>query len=78
MLEGDFALKGVTKRISLALEFNGTSSGMSRGAVAGFKASIVLNRKEFGIDMNMPVETGGVVLGNQVTVELEVEAVQKA
>jgi hypothetical protein len=78
VLEGDFTLKGVSKPISLALEFNGTSPGMGRGAVAGFEASVVLNRKDFGIDINMPLETGGVVLGDKVTVTLDIEALKKA
>jgi len=78
VLEGDFTLKGVTKPISLGLEFNGINPGMGRGAVAGFHASVVLNRKDFGIDVNMPLETGGVVLGDKVTVTLEIEALKSA
>ncbi|MGH3597116.1 MAG: YceI family protein [Mycobacterium sp.] len=78
VLEGDFTLKGVTKPISLALAFNGMSAGMGRGAVAGFEASAVLNRKDFGIDINMPLETGGAVLGDKVTVTLDIEALKKA
>jgi 8-hydroxy-5-deazaflavin:NADPH oxidoreductase len=76
ILEGDLTLKGITKPISLALDFTGTSSGMGRGPVAGFAASVVLNRKDFGIDVNMPMETGGVVLGNKVTVTLDIEALK--
>jgi polyisoprenoid-binding protein YceI/predicted dinucleotide-binding enzyme len=78
VLEGDFTLKGITKPISLALEFNGINPGMGRGAVAGFEASVVLNRKDFGIDINMPLETGGVVLGDKVTVTLDIEALKQA
>jgi 8-hydroxy-5-deazaflavin:NADPH oxidoreductase len=78
VLEGDFTLKGITKPISLALKFNGVNPGMGRGAVAGFEASVVLNRKDFGIDINMPLETGGVVLGDKVTVTLDIEALKQA
>ncbi|MEO8815591.1 MAG: YceI family protein [Mycobacterium sp.] len=78
LLEGDFTLKGVTKPIGLALAFNGMSSGMGHGPVAGFEASVTLNRKDFGIDINMPLETGGVVLGDKVTVTLDIEALKKA
>ncbi len=78
VLDGDFTLKGVSKPISLGLEFNGISSGMGRGQVAGFQASVVLSRKDFGIDMNMPLETGGVVLGEKVTITLEIEALKSA
>jgi polyisoprenoid-binding protein YceI len=76
VLEGDFTLKGITKPISLALEFSGTNPGMGRGPVAGFVASVMLNRKDFGIDINMPLETGGVVLGDKVTVTLDIEALK--
>ena len=65
-LEGDFTLKGVTRRVSLALQFNGVNPGMGHGAVAGFEASVVLNRKDFGIDIDMPLETGGAVVGDNV------------
>jgi len=77
VLEGEFTLKGVTKPISMAMEFNGTNPGMGRGAVAGFQASVVLNRKDFGIDINMPLETGGVVLGDKVAVTLDIEALKQ-
>lgn len=78
ILNGDFTLKGISKPISLGLEFIGINPGMGRGPVAGFHASIVLNRKDFGIDVNMPLETGGVVLGDKVTVTLEIEALKSA
>jgi polyisoprenoid-binding protein YceI len=51
---------------------------MGRGAVSGFQASVMLNRKDFGIDINIPLETGGVVLGDKVIVTLDIEALQKA
>jgi polyisoprenoid-binding protein YceI len=78
VLEGDFTLKGVSKPISLGLEFNGINPGMGRGTVAGFHALVVFSRNEFGIDVNMPLETGGVVLGDKVTVTLEIEALKTA
>ncbi len=77
-LEGDFTLKGVTKKVALALQFNGVNPGMGHGAVAGFEASVVLNRKDFGIDIDMPLETGGAVVGDKVTVTLEIEALKQA
>jgi polyisoprenoid-binding protein YceI len=51
---------------------------MGHGAVAGFEASVVLNRKDFGVDLDMPLEAGGVVVGDEVTVTLEIEAVKQA
>jgi polyisoprenoid-binding protein YceI/predicted dinucleotide-binding enzyme len=78
VLEGDFTLKGVTKPVSLGLEFNGVSPGMGHGQVGGFQASVILSRKDFGIDINIPLETGGVVVGDKVTVTLDIEALKSA
>ena len=77
VLAGDFTLKGVTKAIELKLEFNGVNPGMGHGEVAGFEASVVLNRKDFGIDIDMPLETGGAVVGDKVTITLEIEALKQ-
>lgn len=78
VLEGDFTLKGVTRKISLELEFNGVNPGMGHGEVAGFEASVVINRKDFGIDIELPLETGGAVVGDKVTITLEIEATKQA
>lgn len=78
VLEGDFTLKGITKPISLKGEFNGVNPGMGHGAVAGFEASVVLNRKDFGIDLDLALDTGGSVVGDKVTVTLDIEAVKQA
>lgn len=77
-LDGDFTLKGVTKPITLDLEFNGVNPGMGNGQVVGFEASVVLNRKDFGIDIDMPLETGGTVVGDKVTIKLDIEALKQA
>ena len=78
VIDGEFTLKGVTKPVSLALEFNGVNPGMGRGEVAGFEASVVLNRKDFGIDIDMPLETGGTVVGDKVTITLAIEALKQS
>ncbi|OBF29880.1 YceI family protein [Mycobacterium sp. ACS4331] len=78
VVNGDFTLHGVTKPISLALEFNGVNPGMGQGEVAGFEASVVLNRKDFGINIDMPLEAGGAVVGDKVTITLEIEALKQA
>lgn len=78
LVDGDLTLKGVTKPITLEVEFNGVNPGMGQGEVAGAEASVVLNRKDFGIDIEMPLETGGAVVGDKVTVTLEIEAVKQS
>jgi polyisoprenoid-binding protein YceI len=78
VVDGELTLKGVTKPVSLDLEFNGVNPGMGHGEVAGFEASVVLNRKDFGIDIDMPLETGGTVVGDKVTITLGIEALKQA
>ena len=78
LLDGDFTLKGVTKPVTLDVEFNGVNPGMGQGEVAGFEASVVLNRKDFGIDIDLPLETGGTVVGDKINITLEIEALKQA
>lgn len=78
VVDGAFTLKGVTKPISLKLQFNGVNPGMGHGEVAGFEASVVVNRKDFGIDMDIPLAAGGTVLGDKVTITVDIEAVKQA
>lgn len=72
-VHGELTLHGVTKSVDLQTEFNGVSPGMGAGPVAGFEASTTINRKDFGIDISMPLEGGGVVVGDQIKVTLEIE-----
>ena len=78
LLDGNLTIKGMTRPVTLNLEFNGVSPGQGRGEVSGYEASVVLNRKDFGIDIDMPMETGGTVLGDQVTITLNIEALRQA
>ncbi|MDV6297415.1 YceI family protein [Rhodococcus aetherivorans] len=78
VLEGDFTLHGVTRPIALTLEFHGVNPGMGQGEVAGFEATAVINRKDFGISIDMPLEGGGAVVGDKITLTLEIEAVRQS
>src|SRR4051812_5283339 len=74
-VDGELTLKGNTKPVSLALELNGFGADAYGGYPAGFSAKTEINRNEFGVDIKMPMDGGGVVVGDKVTVELEIEAV---
>jgi polyisoprenoid-binding protein YceI len=78
LLDGNLTIKGVTKPVSLHLEFNGISPGQGYGEVSGYEASVVLSRKDFGIDIDLPMETGGAVVGDKVTITLNIEALKQA
>jgi polyisoprenoid-binding protein YceI len=72
---GDLTIKGITKPVELELELNGFGPDAYGGFRAGFSAKTEISRKEFGVDIDMPMDGGGVVVGDKVTVELEIEAV---
>jgi polyisoprenoid-binding protein YceI len=78
VLDGNLTIKGITKPVSLDLEYNGVSPGQGYGEVSGYEASIILSRKDFGIDIDLPMETGGAVVGDKVTITINVEAVKQA
>lgn len=78
VVEGELTLHGVTRRVDLDLEFNGVSTDPWGGTRAGFSAGTEINRRDFGIDIHMPLDGGGVVVGDKVKVALEIQAVLQA
>ncbi len=77
LVDGDLTLKGVTKGVTLELELNGFNPDPWGGQRVGFTATTQINRNDFGVDIQLPIETGGVVVGDKVTVTLEIEAVRQ-
>ena len=79
VVDGELTLHGVTRAVPLKLELNGfqpvTPFGDSR---VGFSATAEIDRRDFGITFNMPVDGGGVVIGDRVQIVLEVEAIRQA
>jgi polyisoprenoid-binding protein YceI len=78
LVEGELSLHGVTKSVPLKLELNGFTADPYGGQRAGFSATAEINRKDFGIDISMPMDGGGVVVGDKISISLEVEAVLDA
>jgi polyisoprenoid-binding protein YceI len=76
VLHADLTIKGVTKPVDFDLEFGGVSKDPWGGTRAGFTAEAEINRKDWGLTWNSPLETGGVMLGDKVKIELEVQAVK--
>ena len=72
---GDLTIKGRTRQVTLDLEFNGVSADPWGGTRAGFSAATEINRKDFGVDLDMPLDGGGVVVGDKIRITLEIEAV---
>ena len=77
VLVGDLTIKGVTKQVEFELEFNGVGPDPYGGTRAGFTAETEISRSDFGVDIQMPLDGGGVVVGDKVKVVLEIEAIRQ-
>jgi polyisoprenoid-binding protein YceI len=75
VVHGELTIHGVTKPVDLALEFNGVGPDPWGGTRAGFTAETEISRKDFGLEFNIPLEGGGVVVSDKIKIELEIEAV---
>ncbi len=76
-LVGDLTIKGVTKEVVLDVEFLGTAQGMQGEQRAAFTARGTIDRFDFGLQWNRLTEAGGVVVGREVTLLIDLEVVQE-
>jgi len=76
-LYGELTLKGVTKPVKLKVEFNGTSKDPWGGERSGFVVTGKINRSDWGVNFNSALETGGVVLGEEVRISSEIQLVKQ-
>lgn len=77
-LNGTLTMRGVTKPISLKVEFGGVAKDPWGNTKAGFTLSGIVNRKEFGLNWNAPVEAGGVLVSEDVKLHAEIQLVKQA
>jgi len=77
-LVGDLTIKDVTREVELKLEFEGVARSPWGQEVIGFTARAEIDREDFGMTWNQALETGGVLVGKKVTIEIEAEAVRQA
>lgn len=76
-LYGDLTIKNVTKPIVLDVEFAGTAKSPWGTTNAGFSAAATINRQDWDLTWNAPIETGGVLVGDKVKIEIELELIQQ-
>jgi len=77
VLDGDLTIAGVTKPVSLEVEYDGVSTDPWGGVRAGFTAKTEVNREDWGLTYNAVLETGGFLVGKNVTIELDVELIRQ-
>ncbi|MES1213914.1 MAG: YceI family protein [Bacteroidota bacterium] len=77
-LYGDLTIKGITKPVKLSLEHAGLAKDPWGNLKAGFSVSGKINRKDFGISFNSPLETGGVALGEEIKINGEIQMIKQA
>jgi polyisoprenoid-binding protein YceI len=77
-LAGNLTIKGITREVVLSVERLGQAKDPWGNERAAFSAKTSLDRKDFGLTWNQALETGGVMVGERVDLEIEIEAVRQA
>ncbi|MFZ5552559.1 MAG: YceI family protein [Bacteroidota bacterium] len=77
ILKGDLTIKGVTREVLLDVEFGGINKDPWGNEKAGFSVSGKINRKDWGLNWNAALETGGVLVSEEVKINAEVQLVRK-
>jgi len=75
---GDLTVRGVTKSVTVPFEFDGSATDPFGNLRVGFEGSVVINRKDFGVNWNAALEAGGVLVSEKVTLEFEISAIKAA
>lgn len=74
---GNLTIHGVTHEVTLDAKLEGRATNPWGTEVAGFEASTRISRKEFGMEFNLALETGGVLVGDEVKIQIDIEAARQ-
>jgi polyisoprenoid-binding protein YceI len=77
VIDGELTLHGVTRPVPLTVEAHGVGVAPWGNQRAGFSATAQISRRDFGIDITVPMDGGGVLVGDKVSISLEIEAVRQ-
>jgi polyisoprenoid-binding protein YceI len=75
-LTGDLTVRGVTRSITIPFEFDGAATDPYGNLRLGFTGSVPINRRDFGVNWNAALETGGFLVSDRVVLEFEVSAIK--
>ena len=76
-LKGDLTIKGITKPVTLHVEFGGVNKDPYGNEKMGFSITGKINRKDWGLNWNAALETGGVLVSDEVRISAEVQFVKQ-
>ncbi len=74
---GDLTIRGITKPVTMKATFNGTSKSPWNTEVASFSAVTTINREDWGLTWNVGLESGGVLVGKEIKLSIEAEAIKQ-
>lgn len=74
-IDGELTIRGQTRPVTLEASFEGTGTDPWGGTRAGFSASTKIDRRDFGLTWNQALEAGGVLVGHDIDIHLQVQAV---
>lgn len=74
VLEGELTIRGTTRPVRLEVEYHGTGQDPWGGERASFSAATRIDRRDFGLTWNQALETGGILVSNEIRIALEVQA----
>jgi polyisoprenoid-binding protein YceI len=77
-LVGDLTIRDVTRQVTLHVEYSGMAQSPWGTTSAGFTASTRINRKDWDLNWNVALETGGWLVGDEIKIDLELEIVKQA
>jgi polyisoprenoid-binding protein YceI len=75
-MNGELTIRGIAKPVTLAVEFEGIATDPYGNQKAGFSANGEISRKEWGIEWNAPLETGGFIISDNVKLEFDIQLVK--
>lgn len=76
MVVGDLTIRDTTKQVAIPIALLGVSRDPMGNLRAGFEATRRLNRRDYGLEWNLPLDTGGVLVSEKVTLEFEISAIK--
>ncbi|MEY9871659.1 polyisoprenoid-binding protein YceI [Streptacidiphilus sp. MAP12-33] len=76
-LTGDLTIKGTSRSLTIPFAYQGAATDPMGNARIGFEGSVQINRKDWGVNWNATLETGGVLVSDRITLEFEISAVRQ-